>query len=100
MTREQAEEVVRWAQSGYVLVNEFPMSRLPVLVSAEKTGRWNDLFRLESGGGAPASYVRHAFDGRRYVERGRTPADKAPEGRSYLAGKLTFAKGIPLEPRS
>ena len=57
----------------------------------------NDVVRLESGGGAKASF-RHAFDGTRYVERERLRADKAPEGKSYLAGEVTFEKGIPLEP--
>ena len=87
------------AKGGYALVNEFPISRLPVIVSGEKTGGWNDLYRLESGGGAPASYVKHTFDGKRYVVRGRTPAEKAPAGTRCLAGELTFDKGIPLEPR-
>ena len=87
------------AGSGYVLVNEFPISRLPVIISAERTAGWNDLFRLESGGGAARSYVRHIFDGTRYVERERMPADEPPKGRSYLAGEQAFEKGIPLEPR-
>jgi hypothetical protein len=83
---------------GYSLVNDFPISRLPVVVAARKTEGWSDLFRLESGGGAPASYVRHVFDGERYVEKERTPAEKAPEGRRCLTGELTFDKGM-LEPR-
>jgi heat shock protein HslJ len=86
-------------QSGYSLINKFPISRLPVIVSAEKNKGWHDLIRPESGGGAKASFVRHAFDGKRYVKRERMAADKPPEGRSYLAGELTFDKGIPLEPR-
>ena len=87
------------ARDGYVLVNRFPISRLPVIVSHERTNGWNDLIRPESGGGAKASCVRHTFDGRRYVERERMPADKAPEGTKHLAGELTFDRGIPLEPR-
>jgi heat shock protein HslJ len=87
-------------QEGYSLVDEFPISRLPVIVSAERTEGWNDLIRLESGGGAEAAYVRHAFDGAQYVERERLPGDKAPEGKRYLAGELAFGKGIPLEPQS
>ncbi len=87
------------ATSGHSLINEFPISRLPIIVSADRTAGWNDLLRLESGGGVEASYVRHIFDGKRYVERERMPADKAPEGKGYLAGELTFEKGIPLEPR-
>jgi heat shock protein HslJ len=86
-------------EDGYRLVDEFAISRLPVVVSARRTNGWSDIFRLESGGGAPASYVRHAFDGERYVEKERSPADKVPAGRSYLAGDLTFDEGIPLAPR-
>lgn len=86
-------------QNGYSLVNEFPISRLPVIVSAQRTKGWQDLIRLESGGGAKASYVRHTFDGKRYVERERIPSGKVPEGKSYLTGELTFDKGISLEPR-
>ena len=87
-------------QNGYSLINNFPISRLPVIVSTKRTKGWNDLIRLESGGGAKASYVRHTFDGKHYVKRERVPADKVPEGKSYLAGELTFDKGIPLEPRN
>jgi len=86
--------------NGYSLVNDFPLSRVPVIVSAARNGGWNDLWRLESGGGAPASYVRHTFDGKQYAERERVPADKVPEGKSYLVGGITFDKGVPLEPRN
>lgn len=86
------------APDGYRLVNDFPISRLPVIVSSQQSGGWSDLYRLEFGGGAPASYVRHTFDGTRYVERERMPAGQAPAGKRYLAGELTFQKGIPLEP--
>ena len=85
-------------ENGYSLVNTFPISRLPVIVSAERTESWNDLFRPESGGGAEPSYVKHSYDGERYVAQERLPADPAPEGKSYLAGKLAFQDGIPLEP--
>jgi len=87
-------------ESGYTLVNEFAISRLPVIVSPHKTAGWHDLLRRESGGGAPASYVRHTFDGTQYVERERLPGSPAPAGRRYLAGELDFAKGISLEPRN
>jgi heat shock protein HslJ len=87
------------AGGGYSLVNKFPISRLPIIVSAKRTKGWNDIMRLESGGGAKASYVRHTFDGKRYVKRERMLADKAPAGKSYLTGELSFDKGIPLEPR-
>ena len=37
--------------------------------------------------------MRHIFDGKRYVERERMPADKAPEGKGYLAGELDVREG-------
>jgi heat shock protein HslJ len=83
---------------GYTLVNEFPTSRTPVVISAATTSGWHDVFRLESGGGAAASYVRHTFDGMRYVARERTPATTVPEGRRCLAGEITIEQGIPLAP--
>jgi len=84
---------------GYSLVNNFPISRTPVIVSAEKTNGWNNLVRPESGGGAETSYVTHTFDGDHYVEGERVSADAAPEGTRALAGDFTFEDGIPLEPR-
>lgn len=91
-------QVFTRAEDGYALVGNFPTSRTPVSVSAAKTGGWNDILRLESGGGMAPSYVRHAFDGTQYVERGRTPGGTAPEGKRYLVGELTATTGIPLEP--
>lgn len=84
---------------GYTLVNDFPISRLPVIVSAKKNKGWYDIIRLESGGGAPATYVTHTFDGKKYIEQDRIPVDGAPEGTPYLTGELAFDKGISLEPR-
>lgn len=83
---------------GYGLVSEFPVSRTPVIVSAAKTGGWNDLYRLESGGGAAATYVTHVFDGTKYVERERMPADPATDGKRSLTGEVRFETGIPLAP--
>ena len=85
-------------EGGYSLVNSFPISRLPVIVSAERTAGWNNLIRLESGGGAEASYVKQTFDGAKYVEQERLPADTPPEGTEVLAGEFSFHDGIPLEP--
>jgi len=85
-------------KGGYALVNDFPITRLPVTVSSVKSNGWYDIWRMESGGGAKASYVRHSFDGKRYVKRERIAAFKAPQGRSCLAGDVSFEKGIPLEP--
>jgi heat shock protein HslJ len=86
------------AETGYTLVNDLPISRTPVIVSTETTGGWSDIVKLESGGGTSASYVRYTFDGTRYVERERLAATAPPAGIRYLAGDLTFDKGIPLEP--
>jgi len=80
-------------------VSDFPITQLPVIVSDGKSNGWNDIWRKEAGGGAKAAYVRHAFDGRRYVKKERIPAAKAPEGKLCLAGEVTFEKGIVLEPR-
>ncbi len=89
------------ANGAYALVNNFPISRPPVIVSPTRTGGWNDLVRVESGGGAEPTYLRHTFDGQRYVEAERTPIGPAPpEGKRLLAGELTFAVGIPLVPRN
>jgi len=87
------------ARDVYSLLAEFPISRVPVVVSPARSQGWNDLWRLESGGGAPPSYVRHVFDGRRYVMRERRAGDQAPEGRRVLSGEATFARGIPVAPR-
>lgn len=87
----------RPGKQGYTLVNKFPISRLPVIVSPHKTNGWHDLIRPESGGGALPSYVVHAYDGKHYAERHRLPGNLTPEGKRYLAGEFTFQDGIPLE---
>jgi heat shock protein HslJ len=87
-------------EMGYNLVNTFPISRVPVIVSPERTAGWSNLIRLESGGGAPPSYLTHTFDGQTYVERERVVGNTAPEGTRVLAGEVTFDRGIPLEPRN
>ena len=87
-------------QGGYALVKAFPVSRPPVIVAPTRTRGWNDLIRVESGGGAAPTYVRHTFDGKTYVETDRTPVGEvAPEGRRLLAGELGPAVGAPLIPR-
>jgi hypothetical protein len=85
-------------KQGYTLVNTFPISRLPVIVSPQKTNGWHNLIRPESGGGAPPSNVLHVFDGKHYVERQRLPGNIAPKGKRYLAGEFTYQDGIPLKP--
>lgn len=83
---------------GYTLVNDFPTTDLPVIVSSETTEGWSDLVRLQTGGGVPSSYVRHVFDGERYVEAERLSGNMAPSGTRLLAGEFTFEDGIVLEP--
>jgi hypothetical protein len=90
----------RDAEEGYSLINTFPTSHLPVIVSPRKTAGWHDIFRLETGGGMPPSYVRHTFDGEKYVEQERLPAAPTPEGTPLLDGDYSYATGFPLEPRS
>jgi heat shock protein HslJ len=86
------------ADEGYSLVNDFPISRLPVIVSGERTAGWSVIYRRESGGGAPPSIVKHTFDGTRYVERDRLPAESVPQGTEVLTGDLSYEAAIPLEP--
>ena len=87
-------------QGGYTLIKDFPISRPPVIVSPNRTNGWNDLIRVESGGGAEPTYVRHTFDGRTYVETERVPVGEVgPEGRRLLAGELGPKVGAPLAPR-
>jgi hypothetical protein len=38
------------------------------------------------------------FDGTKYVERERMPADTAPDGKRCLTGDVTLDKAIPLTP--
>jgi len=84
---------------GWSLVNDFPITRVPVIVSAERAAGWHNLMRLESGG-VKASYVKHTFDGKKYVERERLAAAPPPEGTEVLSGEFTFQDGIPLAPRA
>jgi hypothetical protein len=86
-------------EDGYRLIDTFPITRTPVIASTERTNGWRDLVRYEAGGGAPPSYVRHVFDGTRYVEKRRASASRVPAGTVVVSGDATFEKGIPLEPR-
>jgi heat shock protein HslJ len=88
----------RGGSQGYTLVQKFPITQTPVIVSPNKTKRWNDLWRAEAGGGAAASFVRHGFNGRKYVERQRVPGNKTPEGKVVIPTEVKFQDGIPLGP--
>lgn len=86
------------SSEGYVLVSDLSTSRTPLVVAATRSAGWFDLFKLESGGGAPQSYVKLTFDGTRYVERERMAVAQVPQGLRYLAGDLSFDQGVPLVP--
>jgi hypothetical protein len=93
-------QVFQQGARGYRLVSSFPTSRLPVIVSQTRHNGWRDLWRRQSGGGAPATWVREAFDGRGYVEKQRIPASGAPPvGTAVLGGDPSLAVGAPLVPR-
>lgn len=92
--------LLRETADGYAPINTFVRGRLPAIASPQKTAGWHDLILRESGGGAPTSYVRYVFDGVKYVERERLPAEPIPEGESLLAGPYSYATGFPLAPRS
>lgn len=87
------------SEAGYVLINTFPRTRLPVIASPRKTAGWHDLIRRESGGGMPPVYVRHRFDGTRYGKSARLPAESMPAGIRLFAGDYSYATGFPLPPR-
>jgi heat shock protein HslJ len=85
---------------SYRLVTSFPTSRLPVIVSETRHHGWRDLWRRQSGGGAPATWVREVFDGRGYRSRERIPGTgPAPAGTTVLGGDPSLADGAPLLPR-
>ena len=83
----------------YTLVSDFTITRPPVIVAPTAGAGWRDLWRLESGGGMAATYVRHRYDGTRYVEAERVPAERVPPGTVCLGADITYDRGIPLEPR-
>ncbi len=93
-------QVFRQEARGYRLISSFPTSRLPVIVPEARRNRWRDLWRLQSGGGAPATWVREVFDGRGYRSKERIPAaGRQPAGTAVLSGVPSLADGAPLVPR-
>ena len=86
---------------GLGLVDSFPISRLPFIVSEQTTNGWRNLVRRESGGGAPPSWVLHTFDGEQYIESERMTGDAAaPAGTWCLTGEVSYDNGVALEPQS
>jgi hypothetical protein len=47
----------------------------------------------------PPVYVWHRFDGTRYGESARQPAEPMPAGIRLLDGDYSYATGFPLPPR-
>ncbi|MEA5442008.1 META domain-containing protein [Cyanobium gracile] len=93
-------QVFQQGARGYRLVSSFPTSRLPVIVSETRRNGWRDLWRRQSGGGAPATWVREVFDGRGYRSKERIPAaGAAPAGTVVLGGDPSLADGAPLVTR-
>jgi heat shock protein HslJ len=86
------------AAAGYDVVADIPTSRPPVLIAEERSQGWHDIVRLQSGGGGPAAFVRHRFDGKVYQEFERLPAEPVPDGIEVLAGEPTYQDGAILEP--
>ncbi|MCU0621471.1 MAG: hypothetical protein MUC69_08220, partial [Gemmatimonadales bacterium] len=85
--------------TGYDVVANIPTSRPPILIAEERSHDWHDLVRLQSGGGAPAAFVRHRFDGTAYREVERLPATPTPDGVEVLLGEPDYRDGAPLESR-
>jgi heat shock protein HslJ len=91
-------QLLERSDGGYALVNEFPTTETPVIVTTQKSNGWKDIWRYRAGGGAPANYIAARFDGQKYVDAEVVPADESPAGMRVLAGDFSFQQGIPLEP--
>lgn len=87
------------AEKGYRLVKNFTLARTPVVISPESNKGWRDIWKMESGGGAKATYVRYVFDGTTYIEKERKGTERIPEGIICLAGQFDYSKGGTLEPK-
>lgn len=91
--------VLTKAEKGYRLVKNFTLARTPVVISPESNKGWRDIWKMESGGGAKATYVRYVFDGTTYIEKERKGTERIPEGIICLAGQFDYSKGVTLEPK-
>ncbi|MCB0346556.1 MAG: META domain-containing protein [Bdellovibrionales bacterium] len=87
------------AAEGYKVINKFAITQLPVIASPVESAGWKDIIRVEAGGGAPATFVRHKFTGQHYIERERMPKTDQLPGEIIFADSLSFSDGITLEPR-
>ncbi len=83
---------------GYSLLASIPISDPPVIVAQTQHEGYADFWRMQSGGGAPAQYVRHRYKGGKYVEASRTPIATKPAGQVVLGEDTDFTHGKVLEP--
>ena len=83
-------------QDGELVVRQtFPITQTPVVLGMAAESGWRDLWRTESGGGAPTSRVLHRVDDGRYVEIERS--DRVPDGVDVVFGEdVTYEAGMPL----
>jgi len=83
-------------KGGWRLLQSWTITRLPLVVAPSKSHGWQDIWRSESGGGAPASVVRERFDGRRYRPAERRPPRPLPAGTGVFVGDPGLEDGAPL----
>lgn len=82
--------------AGWKLLQSFSITRLPLILGTTRSKGWRDLWRPESGGGAPRSLVRERFDGQRYRPSERRPPQAAPAGTALFVGDPGLEDGAPL----
>lgn len=81
---------------GWTPLQSFSITRLPLILGTTRTKGWRDLWRPESGGGAPRSLVRERFDGQRYRPSERRPPQPPPAGTALFVGDPGLEDGAPL----
>jgi heat shock protein HslJ len=81
---------------GWRLLQSFSITRLPLIIGPASNKGWRDLWRPESGGGAPRALVRERFDGQRYRPSERRPPEPPPAGTAVFVGDPGLEDGAPL----
>jgi hypothetical protein len=88
--------------TGYDLVSEIGLTRLPIIVTERRTNGWKDLIILTVGGGARANYWLVQFNGRTYPENpgsgSEIPSNSTVTGRAFMSETRGFS-GIALQPQ-
>lgn len=88
--------------TGYDLVSEIGLTRLPIIVTERRTNGWKDLIILTVGGGARANYWLVRFNGRTYPENSgigsEVPSNSTVTGRAFMSETRGFS-GIALQPQ-